>query len=145
MDEREKKEQGEGVRVTDHRRFTAEGEDRPGAEPDGPRGDAAPEAAPRAETPKGDGPRSDAGALPPIDFATFVLSLATSAQVHLGAIPNPATGKQEPELPLAKQTIDILGILEEKTKGNLAEGEAKLLEHVLFDLRMMYVELNKGR
>lgn len=80
-----------------------------------------------------------------IDFSTFILSLATSAQVHLGAIPNPATGKQEKDLALAKQTIDILGVLEEKTKGNLAEQEGRLLQHLLFDLRMMYVEQNKKR
>lgn len=80
-----------------------------------------------------------------IDFSTFILSLATSAQVHLGAIPNPATGKQEKDLALAKQTIDILGILEEKTKGNLSEQEGRLLQHLLFDLRMMYVEQNKKR
>lgn len=145
MDDREKREQDEGVRVTDHRRFTAEGEDRPDAEEQAPCAEAAAEAAPGQEVPKAEEPTFDARALPPIDFVTFVLSLATSAQVHLGAIPNPATGKPEPEPALAKQTIDILGILEEKTKGNLSEQEAKLLEHVLFDLRMMYVELGKGR
>ena len=75
--------------------------------------------------------------------AAIRLSLATSAQVHLGAIPHPTTGKPEPDLALAKQTIDILGIIEEKTKGNLTEAEGRLLEHVLFDLRMMYVELSK--
>lgn len=80
-----------------------------------------------------------------IDFSTFILSLATSAQVHLGAIPNPATGKQEKDLALAKQTIDILGVLEEKTKGNLAEQEGRLLQHLLFDLRMMYVEESKKK
>lgn len=81
--------------------------------------------------------------MPPMEFSTFVLSLATSAQVHLGAIPNPVSGKQEPALELAKQTIDILGILKDKTKGNLSAEEDRLFEHVLFDLRMMYVDATK--
>lgn len=89
------------------------------------------------------GEKKDAKEIPPIDFPTFVLSLATSAQVHLGAIPNPASGKQENDLVLAKQTIDILGILKDKTKGNLSGDEDRLFEHVLFDLRMMYVEASK--
>ncbi|OGQ23637.1 MAG: hypothetical protein A3I05_02615 [Deltaproteobacteria bacterium RIFCSPLOWO2_02_FULL_44_10] len=75
-----------------------------------------------------------------LDFATFVLSLATSAQVHLGAIPSPATEEIEKNLPLAGQTIDILGILQEKTKGNLSQQEERLLTSVLYDLRMMFVD-----
>ena len=78
-----------------------------------------------------------------IDFPTFVLSLATSAQVHLGSIPNPVSGKTEKDLVLAKQTIDIIGILQEKTKGNLSDEEARLMEHLLYDLRMRYVEVKK--
>lgn len=81
--------------------------------------------------------------LPEINFPTFILSLATSAQVHLGAVDNPVTGKKEKDVALAKQTIDILGMMQEKTKGNLTDEEGRLLEHVLFDLRMMYVEAKK--
>ena len=80
--------------------------------------------------------------LPLIDFPTFLLSLATSAQVHLGAIPNPTTGKEESNLSLAKETIDLLSMLRDKTKGNLTSDEERLFEHVLYDLRMMYVEKN---
>jgi hypothetical protein len=80
------------------------------------------------------------GSLPPIDFPTFVLSLATSAQVHLGAVPNPTTGKEERNLGMAKETIDLLAILKDKTKGNLTDEEERLFEHVLYDLRMMYIE-----
>jgi len=78
-----------------------------------------------------------------LDFSTFTLSLATSAQVHLGLVPNPSTGALEKNLALAKETIDLLGILQDKTKGNLNDQEAMLLEHVLYDLRMMYVEMGK--
>ncbi|MFH0799601.1 MAG: DUF1844 domain-containing protein [Pseudomonadota bacterium] len=84
-----------------------------------------------------------AGPMPEINFLTFVLSLATSAQVHLGVVPNPVSGKEEKDMGAAKQTIDILGILQEKTKGNLSDDEDRLLQHVLYDLRMMYVEKNK--
>ena len=83
--------------------------------------------------------------MPPIDFSTFVLSLATSVQVHLGAIPNPTSGRSEQNLQLARETIDLLSILKEKTKGNLTTDEERLFEHVLYDLRMMYVEKNSGK
>jgi hypothetical protein len=79
----------------------------------------------------------------PIDFMTFVLSLVSSAQVHLGLIPNPVTQKTESDLRAARQTIDILDILKEKTKGNLTNDEQRLLDYVLYDLRMKFVEMSK--
>lgn len=78
-----------------------------------------------------------------INFPTFVLSLASSAQVHLGLVPDPATNKTNISLTHAKQTIGILEMLTDKTKGNLEDGESKLLEQVLFELRMQYVEKSK--
>ena len=78
-----------------------------------------------------------------MEFSTFILSLASSAQVHMGVVPNPATGKEERRLPLAKETIDLMVLLEEKTQGNLSDEEAGLIEHALNDLRMMYVEMSK--
>lgn len=82
--------------------------------------------------------------LPQIDFATFVLSLSHSALMHLGEAPHPETNQIETNLPLAKQNIDILGLLEEKTKGNLTGDEERLLAQVLFDLRMRFVERSKS-
>jgi hypothetical protein len=79
-----------------------------------------------------------------IDFSSFVFSLSTSALLHLGEVPDPVTGKTEKDLPLAKQTIDILGILQEKTRGNLTADEGKLLENFLADLRWRYVREAKG-
>ena len=78
--------------------------------------------------------------LPEMSFATLVLSLSTSALLHLGVPPEPSEGP-EPELnlPLARQTIDILEILRDKTRGNLDESESRLLEGVLHDLRMRFV------
>ena len=77
----------------------------------------------------------------PIDFATFVLSLSSSAAYHLGLAPHPE-GEEEgtcTNLPMAKQTIDILGILQEKTKGNLTGEEERILSEVLYNLRMAFV------
>lgn len=84
-------------------------------------------------------------ALPQIDFATFVLSLSHSALVHLGAEPHPESGSVEENLDFAKQQIDVLGMLEEKTKGNLTGAEERLLAELLFDLRMRYVERTKSK
>lgn len=92
------------------------------------------------ESPEGD----EGGTLPTIDFATFILSLSHSALMHLGEAPHPDTNKVEANLPLAKQNIDLLGLLEEKTKGNLTGDEERLLAQVLFDLRMRYVERSKA-
>jgi len=78
--------------------------------------------------------------LPEINFATFIFSLNSSVLVHLGLIEDPATGEKNKNLAIAKQTIDILGMLEEKTKGNLTEDEEKMLKNILYDLRMIYVK-----
>ena len=86
----------------------------------------------------------DNDTLPTIDFATFILSLSHSALMHLGETAHPDTNKVEANLPLAKQNIDLLGLLEEKTKGNLSGEEERLLAQVLFDLRMRYMERSKG-
>ena len=90
--------------------------------------------------------KADAHAdLPSVDFATFVLSLSHSALVHLGQAPNPETGHVDQSLPMARQTIDLIAMLEEKTKGNLTGDEERLIGQILFDLRMRYVELSKSK
>jgi hypothetical protein len=81
----------------------------------------------------------DVNALPAIDFGTFVMSLASSVLVHLGELPHPDGENAAVNLPLAKQTLDILGMLQDKTRGNLTEEESKLLGNLLYDLRMKYV------
>lgn len=72
-------------------------------------------------------------------FSTFVITLSTSAMLYLGEIPDPDGRKVEVNLPLAKHSIDLLVMLREKTKGNLTEDEQKLLEQMLYDLRLKYV------
>ena len=77
---------------------------------------------------------------PGIDFSTLVLSLATSAMVHMGLVPESEGGSTEMNLPLAQQTIDTLELLQNKTRGNLTDDETRLLQSVLYELRMSYVK-----
>jgi len=73
-------------------------------------------------------------------FTGFIISLTTTAAVHFGDYPDPATGEtRPPNLDAAQQMIDILAMLEQKTRGNLSAQERSLLEQVLYDLRMRYV------
>ena len=75
-----------------------------------------------------------------MDFSTFVLSLNASALIHLGEIPDPHSKERSINLPAAKHTIEILEIIKDKTKGNLNGEEEKLLDDVLFNLRMKFVK-----
>lgn len=144
-------EDDSGIKVSDKRRFTQEGESREvGEEERRGKEEVKKEessAASKKEAEKNKTSEKKEGRpkaeMPEIDFSMFVLSLTSSAQVHMGLIPNPATGKSEKNMDLAKQTIDIIGILQEKTVGNLSKDEQRLLESVLYDLRMKYVELSK--
>lgn len=123
-------EQDKGFVVIDRRGREAEGE----------------AAAAKAAT--GERPASSAPprALPRIDFSTFLISLSTSGFVHLGLVEDPETKQRPaPDLILARQVIDTLEILEEKTRGNLDAQEARLLESLLYELRMRFVEVGKGR
>ena len=110
---------------------TAEAET--GAESPDQQTQPAEEAAPADEQP-------DETLLPEVNFPTFVMSLNVSALYHLGAIEDPETKEKKKNLPMAKQTIDILSMLEEKTKGNLADDEQNLLKNILYDLRIIYVK-----
>ncbi len=79
--------------------------------------------------------------MPEITFSSFILSLSSSVFINIGAMPDPNTGKVEKNLALAKQTIDLLGVLREKTKGNLTADEESLFDHLLYDLRMAYIKV----
>lgn len=116
-----------GFRVTDHRRFTDEGEARSADE------------APSGPPPGASGPAPGADA--PVSFSTFVLGISTQALAHLGEIESPLSGKVERDLPAAKHVIDILGILRDKTRNNLEQAEEVMLDSILYDLRMRYVDL----
>lgn len=128
-----------GFKVHDKRRFTEEGEAREETAAEQPRepveeppSEPAPEPAPE--------PADRRQELPPINFSTFIISLSTQALMHLGEMSNPVTGEVEKDVEVAKQTIDIIGMLGEKSKGNLDETEEQLVREVLYNLRMRYVE-----
>jgi len=83
--------------------------------------------------------------LPAVDFTTFVLSLSHSALLHLGDAPHPVDGRSEVDLPMARQTIDLLALLQEKTHGNLTGAEEHVLTQALYDLRLRYVEVSQSK
>lgn len=163
MEDSEEKERG--FKVQDRRRFSAEGEAKPEteesikseAEKSAPQNSAAQsELNPNrggSEAAAGTGakaqyatmgapqPNPAGGPEPEITFATFLVGLSSEALALLGEIPDPVTGAQRRDLPAAQQLIDIIGVLHDKTRGNLDHNEQSLIEAILFDLRMKYVEL----
>jgi len=128
-DKKEKEEQEKGFVVKD-KRFSAQKE---GGEDPQIKEEA------KREHPEETVSEEDAP-LPEIDFTNFILSLSTSALIQLGLIQDPATNQVTKYLPLAKQTIDLIGMLKEKTRGNLNPEEERLIENILYDLRMRYVK-----
>jgi hypothetical protein len=76
---------------------------------------------------------------PPIDFTTFVLSMSTSCMIQMGELASP-DGASGEDLPMAKHTIEILAVLEDKTRGNLSGDEERVLHHVVDDLRARYLK-----
>jgi len=78
------------------------------------------------------------------DFNLFVTTLALQASISLGAVPNPATNKQEEDLSQARFLIDTLSLLRDKTKGNLAQDESDLLDNLLYELRMQYIKKSEA-
>jgi len=136
-------------KVQDRRRFSATGEaredapdERPEAPPSGSDSPAAPHlhGAPAGEPHSQPHPPHDTAAPAEISFASFVFSLSTQALVHLGEVPDPLDGTAHVDLEGARQIIDILAILSDKTRGNLDAAEGSLLESALYDLRMKYVD-----
>jgi hypothetical protein len=80
-----------------------------------------------------------------ISFAGFILSLATTAAVHFGDLDDPNTGQRHPpDLQAAHQMIELIAMLQDKTKGNLSSDEAKLVDDLLYELRLRYVEAQQG-
>lgn len=136
--------EGKGFVIKDRRRFTEEGERKEETPPDekaeGPEAVTQEKAEDKA---KGEEEIAQEGPLPEINFSTFIFSLNTSALLHLGEVPDPATGKQQLDLAMAKQTIDLIAMLEEKSRGNLTPDEENLVKHILYDLRLRYVQKAK--
>jgi len=140
-------------KVADRRKFNADGSVREGVVLDEPKAErpvveAAPavgdsEAAPEnAESINAEGVESEEeipGADDPASFVNFLSTLATNAAASLGAVPHPATGKRSLDLETGKYWLDVLGMIKEKTNGNLHPQEARLLDGLLADLRMQYI------
>ncbi len=138
--------QSEGFKVSDRRSFTEDGE---------LRRDRAPEPAP-AKKPEPQPARTAAGAAQPktggdagqsrqgMDFSSFLLSLATTALVHLGEVSDPAGGRGRTNLDAAKQMVEILSMLQEKTEGNRNPEENRLLDDILYELRMKILTKTKA-
>ena len=127
--------ENQGFKVKDRRRF----------HPDGtPVSETEDAAATQASAPSE--PEAPAKAAPeqlreiPADFSSLILSLAAGAHSGLGLAPHPMSGKLEKNLSQAKYNIDLLAVLEEKTRGNLTPEEAQLVQAILYDLRMRFVE-----
>jgi len=83
--------------------------------------------------------------LGPVDFSTHVLSLASTVLISLGKMPGPDGESHSPDLETARHLIDVLGMLEQKTKGNLDEAETKLLASLIYDLRVAYVDAQNAQ
>ncbi|HEX9264214.1 MAG TPA: DUF1844 domain-containing protein [Candidatus Binatia bacterium] len=137
-----KQAEGKGFTVQDRRRFSPDtGEVRKEA----PEESEAARGAEQKTQSAGGSHDAKEEALPEINFSTFVISLSTQALMHLGEIANPISEKVEIDVPVAKQMIDILAMLKDKSRGNLNASEDRLMEDILFDLRMKYVEAVKKR
>jgi hypothetical protein len=138
------KDERRGFQVKDRRRFSETGEARPDTrEEEAPR-ESAPSPGTAVPPSAAAGPEEHERPDEPVTFSTFVLGLSTQALLHLGEIPNPMTSALERDLAAAKHVIDILGILRDKTRSNLEPGEQSLLDSILYDLRMRYVELMRS-
>jgi hypothetical protein len=141
------------IRVVDRRMFTPEGELRPGFEPEETVAEAPQAAVPPpplptalvapAEEPPAP-PEPDVPGEPRGDFARIVSSLATTAYSALGLLADPAAGPKHRDLTVARQMIDWLAVLEQKTRGNLSFEESDLLSRVLYELRLAYVEVGRA-
>jgi len=139
-------EEEKGFQVRDRRAYLKETDQEPRSEkqPDPKSASPQDKKAPTASSKQEERPDLSADSLP-VNFSSFILSLATSALIHLGQEANPATGERSVELPAARQVIDLITLLEEKTRGNLTPEEENLLQQILFTLRLKFVEVEKKR
>lgn len=136
-----KEQEDTGFKVTDKRLFRDDGERRPDVAEEKDKGSES-----RKEGPVGAAPPMNEeipGTGPRIDFPSYVLSYYTQGLVLLGEVPNPMTNKREEDLEGARHTVDILTMLQEKTRGNLSPDEDQLIGSVLYELRMKFMAKTK--
>ena len=145
--EDENEEEASEFKVIDRRQFTSDGQSRADAEPVPPRKQTPP-LSPASSPPSARGkqpePSSPAPAQRgPVNFQHLVLSLATTAMFQMGMMGNPGEEQPQADIAAAQETIDLLNVLEEKTKGNLTQEEEGLLSNSLYELRMCFVEISR--
>ncbi len=146
-----------GFKVTDRRLFNADGsvredaliEEPPTPEPQIPLNSTFAQAAPepyaaRPESPELPEQEDDPNAAhEQTMFTEFLMGIASSAFIYLGLVEHPATGRRQIDLPAAKESIDMLVMLREKTQGNLTRGEEKFFDDLLADLKMQFVSMRR--
>ncbi len=132
-----KEEESQGFKVTDKRSFREDGAAREEAVKEEPSKASTAESSVSSDF--GTAGEAPPGTAQKIDFPSYILSYYTQGLVLLGEVPNPYTNKKEEDLEGARHTVDILNMLEEKTKGNLSKEEGQLLEGVLYELRMKFM------
>lgn len=119
-------------------------QDEPGVQKDlrgpEPQGRPEPQPGPNQRTP---GPDARRGMPSSIDFTTLIMSFASAAMISMGRVEDPATGTVQRNMAIAQQNIDIIILLHEKTRGNLSAEEERLMEQILYELRMAFVEAMK--
>ncbi len=151
MPEQEEEHKDLGFKVTDRRKFTTEGELRPDVAPEA----STPQAPPPKPEPQPSPPPKQEAAPPPrheeeppgteTPFERLVISFASTAMMQLGLVAVDPEQPLEPDLPAARDTIDMLGVLQEKTRGNLSAREEQMLKNALAELRMAFVEVQRQK
>ena len=128
----DKEQEEQGFRVTDKRGFSEDGENRAS-------GAAEQENEKAKTTASGLEEKNEVPPRPPIDFPSYILSYYTQGLVLLGEVPSPYTNKKEEDVEAARHIVDILSMIQEKTKGNLSKDENQLLDSVLYELRIKFM------
>ncbi len=147
--EDENEEEASEFKITDRRLFTSDGQPRADAEPVPPQKETPPPPSPPSPPPSSRGKQPEpSGPAPaqrgPVNFQHLVLSLATTAMFQLGMMGNPGEEQPQANIAAAQETIDLLNVLEKKTKGNLTQEEEGLLTNSLYELRMCFVEVSRN-
>ena len=152
MAERDDQQHEAGFKITDRRKFTEDGELRPGAEAESSSSAQPPKAAPQPSSPPQPAPPPAArreeeppGVGVETPFERLVISFTSTAMMQLGLVALDQDQPLEPDLVGARETIDMLGVLQEKTRGNLTAREERFLKNALTELRMAYVEVQKQK
>ena len=129
--------EGKGFVIKDKRSFDDKGEPREKKEEDEAKKEIEKEEVKQEKARRDDDQRAP---LPEVNFNSLIISLSSSALLHLGEIADPSTGEKKKDIAMAKQSIDIISMLREKTRGNLTDEEQKFIDNILTDMRWRYVK-----